>query len=191
MGIDFLLWFLFGLLVAYVAYKRKLRPSTLLPYQRGVLFLSGLPARDMGPGKHWIWIGKELLVYLDTRPTAVHVENQVVALTDGTVAVYSITAAAKVEDVRKALYSARNYNQVPGFLMLSSARRVLNSKSPAALMAGRESVNKEIIEDVIPRLAATGFTLSDFRLTQLSAGRPQQTPLNTEPQLPPGENRPN
>jgi hypothetical protein len=191
MNVDFLVWFLFGMIVAYIAYHRKLRPSTLLSYQRGVLFVRGMPSRDVGPGKYWIWIGKELLVYLDTRPIAVHVENQAVALADGTVAVYSITAAAKVEDVRKALYSARNYNHVPGFLILSSARRVLNSKSPGALIAGRASVEKDVVEDVIPRLVGAGFVLVDFHLTQLSIVRQQQTPLNSEPQPPPGGTRPN
>lgn len=182
---------LLGLLLALCAYYFKLASFTIMPYQKGILFVRGLPARDLGPGKYWLWPKKEFLLYLDTRPIAVHVENQVVTLTDGSTAVYSISGAASVVDARKAIYCARDYKHVPGFLFLSATRRILNSKAPAALMAGREGIEKEIVDSVMPRLASAGFAMDSFNITQLSTLQPQQTPASPEPRPAPKQNLPN
>lgn len=191
MGVDILAFFLLGVLAFSITYYCKLAPFTILPYQKGVLFVRGLSVRDVGPGKYWVWPRREFLVYLDTRPVAVHVENQVVTLANGSVAVYSISAGASVEDARKAIYRARDYEHVPGFLLLGAARRVLNSKAPGALVAGREGIEKEIVDSVTPRLADAGFSLDNFHMAQLSVVRPQQAPANPEPQPSPKENLPN
>jgi SPFH domain / Band 7 family len=140
----------------------------LLPYQRGILYKRGLPLRDVGPGKHRVRIGLEKIVFLDVRPVQVNFENRAVALQDGVTAVYGFSGSAEVRDVRKALYCAVNYTHVPAFILLCSARSVLNSYSSGQLRFNKETVTSEITSRAKSRLAANGFQLLGFQFTQLS-----------------------
>ena len=169
--ISLLFW---GGLIGLIWYfERRGKPTTvtLLPYQRGVLFRTGLPLRDVGPGKHRVWTGTELLVHGDTRPVSVNYENLVVALQDSTAALYGFSANAHVQDMRKAIYSARDYTSVPAFVLLRCARRHLNGCSAAALKLEREAIINRITDDATKRLAATGFALTslDRKSTRLNS----------------------
>jgi hypothetical protein len=187
--IDTLVAALFCLLFfRYINYRGRAQAVTLLPYQQGVLFVRGLPVRDVGPGTHRLHVGKEFLVHLDTRPIAVRVENQAVALQDGATAVYSISANAEVKDVRKVLYAARNFNQMPPYLLRRSARRVLNAGSSETLMTGATAIEKAIVAEADSRLAEAGFALSSFRLHQLIVNPPPEGPARAGSE-PPREER--
>lgn len=140
---------------------------TLLEYQRAVLYRKGFPVREVGTGRHLIFTGVEKLMVVDTRPIQVSYEDQAVALRDGSAALYGVSGAARVQDAQKAIYSAGNYNHVPAFVLLSCARFVLNGCTPAELKA-KEAVAERIVERAKPRLAAAGFELMSFRLTQFA-----------------------
>lgn len=171
-----------GLLALVWYFQRRGKPTTvsLLPYHRGVLFRMGLPVRDVGPGKHRVWSGTELLVHGDVRPISVNYENLVVALQDSSAALYGFSASAQVQDIRKAIYCARDYTHVPTFILLRCARRHLNGCSGAAIKLEREAIISRIGEDAQKRLAALGFSLISFRMTQLLVGTsPQQAPQTT------------
>ncbi|MFZ0635502.1 MAG: SPFH domain-containing protein [Candidatus Acidiferrales bacterium] len=146
------------------------RPTSviLLEYQRAVLYRRGLPVREVGPGRHWVWTGSEKLMIVDTRPIQVSYENQRVALADGSTAEYSISGTARVQGARKASYCARNYNQLPGFVLICCARLTLNGFTANQLRVGKDHVVEEIINRAKPRLAAAGFELLAFRISQLS-----------------------
>lgn len=162
--------FCFGFLLALVAlriYCGWRISATLVEYQRGVLFRRGVPVRDVGPGRYRVWTGFEKIMIVDTRPVQVNYENQAVALRERGAAIYSMSGSARAEDVRKALYAASNYNHVPEFVLLCCARFVLNDCT-AAELANRDAVAERIVSRAKPRLAAAGFELLSFRLTELS-----------------------
>src|SRR5271168_5347938 len=130
--------FWFALLIGVLALRIfGGRPGgvTLLEYQRGVLYRRGLPVSDLGTGRHLVFTGIDKVVSLDTRPIQFSYEDQAVALRDGSTAVYSISGAARVQDTRKALYSAGNFSHVPSFVMLCCAREVLNGSKGTQIKA--------------------------------------------------------
>lgn len=161
-----------GMLGVIFYFERYGRPTTvtLLPYQAGVLYRRGEPVRECGPGKHRVHSGIEVLIHLDVRPISVNYENQVVALQDGYVAGYGVSASARVRDVRKALYSARNYAHVPPAAVLRCTRKQLSMYSAHSLRAQQNAVVDEIAEQIRIRLDEAGFELLSFRLTQLVIG---------------------
>jgi hypothetical protein len=144
---------------------------TLMEYQRTVLFRRGLTVREVGPGRHWVFTGIEKLMIVDTRPVQVNYQDEPVLLRDGALAQYSISGSARVQDVRKALYSASNYNQVPAFVMLCCTRLVLNNCSSFDLNAGKEALSETITERAKPRLVSAGFEVISLRLTHLGVGQ--------------------
>lgn len=155
-------------LLALRRFRGGLSSITLLEYQRAVLYRRGLPVREVGPGRHRLWTGREKLVTVDNRPIQVSFENQGVALRDGSTAVYGITATARVQDTRKAIYCARNYNQMPSFVLLCSTRLVLNGLTASQLAGSKDVVVEEIINRAKQRLADAGLELLAFRFSQLS-----------------------
>jgi hypothetical protein len=140
---------------------------TLLEYQRAILYRKGLPVREVGTGRHLIFTGLEKLMIVDTRPIQVSYEDQAVSLRDGSSALYGVSGTARIQDARKAIYSAGNYNHIPAFVLLCCARIVMNASTAAELKA-KEAVVARIVERAKPRLAAAGFELLSFRLTQFA-----------------------
>jgi SPFH domain / Band 7 family len=176
----------FALLIAGITLLSRLGRLTtvaLLPYQRGVLFKQGRPTRDVGPGKYRVWAGRELLVHGDVRPISVNYENQCVALADGFAALYGFSASVEVRDIRKAIYSARNYTQVPPAVLLRCARRQLHLSSSSSIKVDKEGVANRISQSAKAKLADAGFELVSFRLPQLVIGTIQPTNPQTTPRL--------
>ncbi len=159
----------------------RLTTVVLLPHQRGVLFKQGRPVRDVGPGKYRVWAGRELLVHGDVRPITVNYENQVVSLADGFAALYGFSANVEVRDIRKAMYSARDFTQVPAAVLLRCARRQLHLSSSSSLKVDKDSVSNRITEAAKAKLTATGFELMSFRLPQLAVGTMQPVDPQTTP----------
>ena len=177
MSIAFTL-FCFAVIIGIVVsriYFGWLASVTLVEYQRGVLYSKGYPVRDVGPGRYRAWTGVKKIMIVDMRPVQVNYENRGVMLSDGASAIYSVSGSARVIDVRKAVYSAANYNNVPSFVMLCCARFVLNNCTSAEIAANKDAVVERIINRAKPRLAAAGFELISFRLPELSVAQVRTT----------------
>jgi len=145
---------------------------SLTPFQGGVLYRQGRPVKEVGPGRHRVFVGSEKIIFLDRRPIQVSIENRAVALADGVIAVYGFAASAEVNDVRKALYSSAAYNQAPAFVALCVSRRVLNRCSSDQFRMGRAALEEEMTAACRSRLAIMGFELLSFRITQLGVAAP-------------------
>lgn len=145
---------------------------TLSPFQSGMLYRRGKPIREAGPGRHRVFSGTEKIFFLDKRLIQVNVESRAVGLEDGAIAVYGFAASAQVGDVRKALYASANYTQIPAFISLCIARRLLNQCRTNQIVVGRAALEDEIASSCRSRLAAAGFDLISFRFTQLGIAAP-------------------
>jgi len=107
------------------------------------------------------------------RPISVTFENQVVTLQDGFAAACGFSANAQVVDIREAVYSARDYTQIPAAVLLRCARLHLNASNANSLKMERDSIVKRMGEDAKVRLKKDGFDLISFRLGQLVIGTTQ------------------
>ena len=171
LSILVLVWAMLAVRIFLLGPRGRRTTVTLLPYQKGILYRKGFPVGDVGPGKHRVWAGTELIVHGDTRPITVNYEKLIVGLRDGLAALYGFSANVQVQDMRKAIYSARNYPEAPPTVLLRCARRYLSAASGRTLNA--ESVANQISEDARKRLETAGFNLISFRITHLATGTPQ------------------
>jgi hypothetical protein len=157
----------FLLPVMFAFFFGKYSAVTLLEYQRGIIYWRGRPNQDVGPGRHRVWTGFEKLYQLDVRPVQVCYENQQVGLRDGTSAQYSFSGSAGVCDTRKAIYSSYNSNLIPAYVLLCCTRFVLNLSTSSQVKFQKDAILEQISERAKPRLAAAGFELLSFRISQL------------------------
>src|SRR5690349_14809843 len=99
----------FFALVIYLFVSRKLyRWHTLSEYQRGIIYRYGKPCWDVGPGTYKVRVGRDFLVIVDIRPQAFDLDQTAVSTLDGRTALYNIAGKTQIQDVRKAVYCARN-----------------------------------------------------------------------------------
>ena len=145
---------------------------TLLPFQSGILYKRGRPAREVGPGRHRVFLGSQKIIFLDIRPIQVKADHRAVALADGVTAVYGFAASAKVRDAKKAIYASATYSQLPAFVTLCVTRGVLGRCSADQIRIGQAALTEQIITACKARLAATGFELLSFRFSELLVAPP-------------------
>jgi hypothetical protein len=103
------------------------------------------------------------------RPIQFSSQERLVALADGTTAVYSFNMSAKVSDVRKATYASPNYTQFPAWVAVCTARSLLNTRPTSEFAKGHKALEAEISARCGKRLAEAGFELVSFQLTSFDA----------------------
>lgn len=145
---------------------------TLTPFQAGLLYRRGKPVREVGPGRHLVFIGIEKIIFLDRRPIQANFEDRAVTLADGAIAIYGFSVSAQVTDTKKAMYTSANYNQMPAFITLCVTRGVLNRSQTGRIVSDRAGLEEEMSNLCRSRLAASGFNLNSFTLTQFAIARP-------------------
>jgi len=153
-------------------YLGKYTSVTLLEYQSGIVYRNGYPARNVGAGLHRIWSGREKIFFVDARPIFVNLSNQVATLSDGSIFVYDVRGSALISDVKKTLYSAQNYNQLPAFIMVCAARSALNGMTSDEIKVLRNGITNAMNEAVRIKLRDAGFELSTFQVAKISIRPP-------------------
>jgi len=141
---------------------------SLLPFQSGILYRRGIPVRVVSPGRHRVFLGREKIVFLDTRPIEVKVESRAVGLVDGATAFYGFAASARVHDVQKAIHASGSYSELPAFVTLCVAREVLGRCNAEEVKLEQMRLNDEIRNRCSSRLAEAGFELLSFGFTGVS-----------------------
>ncbi|MFZ3263518.1 MAG: SPFH domain-containing protein [Terriglobales bacterium] len=168
----FIAWAILLGLIGTRRYVGNPTTVTLLQYQAGLMYRKGCLVRELDAGQHRVRAGVEKMVIVDKRPTMVSFENRGVALVDGATAVFGFSGSAEIRNVSRALYSARNYNEIPAFVLLCCTRLTLNGCTSGNLLASREALTDEVVAKARARLADAGFDLQSFRFTHLSIVAP-------------------
>lgn len=170
--VAFIAWAILLGLIGTRRYVGNPTSVTLLQYQGGLIYKKGRLVREVEAGQHRVWAGMEKMITVDKRPILVSFENRGVALSDGATAVYGFSGSAEIRDLSKVLYSARNYSDVPAYVLLCGTRLTLNGCTSGNLLASREALTEEVVANAKARLTTAGFDLQSFRCTHLSIATP-------------------
>ncbi|MGE5322847.1 MAG: SPFH domain-containing protein [Actinomycetota bacterium] len=158
-------------LIALLVYLQRLgKPSnhTLLQYQRGIIYRLGLPFKDVGPGRHRLWVGRDYLVYVDMRPQSFTRNLAGVATRDGELAAYSLAGKFQAKNARKAINCARDHKQAAIALIASTVRRMLNDYSSEDIKSHPQEICNNIIKAVQDGADRIGMEIPELRFTQLA-----------------------
>jgi SPFH domain / Band 7 family len=150
-------------LIVLLKVKGSPKRVILMEYQCGVVYRRGLPIRDVGPGRHWVWLPTEVIVVLDSRPIQVSFEREQLLRPDGSTGWYDVTGKAKLKDARKALYSMGNFEQLPGFVLRCCARLVVNELTGD----GSGDLDERVSALAKARLGEAGFELLSVKVSEL------------------------
>jgi len=158
----------FFALVIYLFVSRKLnRWHILSEHERGIIYRHGKPFQDAGPGTYKLRIGRDFLVVVDTRPVAFDRDQAAVSTLDGRTALYSVAGKTQIQDVRKAIYCARNSHQAALAKTVATVRRMLNDYGSEDIRFHTQTVCDNITQAICDSVGELGMAVSDFRLNQL------------------------
>jgi hypothetical protein len=162
--------FVFGvmgvILYLYIS-RRRNRWHTISEYQRGMFYRDGKLLGEVAPGTYKLRIGRDFLIFVDLRPEAFDLDQTAVSTLDGGTAFYSIAGKIEVQDVRKAIYCARNYYQAALVKTISTVRRMLNDYQSSDIKNHTQTVCDTITQAVQAAVAELGMKIFDLRLNHL------------------------
>ncbi len=114
-----------------------------------------------------------LVIYLfvsrivDIRPAAFDRDQAAVSTLDGRTALYSVAGKTQIQDVRKAIYCARNSHQAALAKTVATVRRMLNGYDSEDIRFHTQTVCDNITQAICDSMGELGMAVSDFRLNQL------------------------
>ena len=155
-------------LVVYLFVSRKLyRWHTLSEYERGIIYRHGKAFQDAGPGTYKLRKGRDFLAVVDIRPVAFNLDQAAVSTLDGRTALYGVAGKIQIQDVRKAVYCARNSHDAALAKTVATVRRMLNDYGSEDIRCHTQTVCDNITHVVCDSMGEFGIAVSDFRVNQL------------------------
>jgi len=94
-------------------------------------------------------------------------DEAAVSTLDGCTALYSVAGKTQIQDVRKAIYCARNPHQAALAKVVATVRRMLNDYDSKDIHFHAQTVCDNIAQAICGSVGELGMAVSDFRLNQL------------------------
>ena len=156
-----------GLVVYLIVTRRLNRWHTISEYERGIIYRNGQAFQEVGPGTYKLRKERDFLVFVDVRPEAFDWDQSAVSTLDGHTAVYSLAGKTQIQDVRKAIYCARNCHQAALAKTIATVRRMLNEYEAGDIRNHTEPLCDNIRQRVRDAVVELGMVVTDLRLDQL------------------------
>lgn len=130
-------------------------------YERGLMYKKARFERVLEPGRYVLWPWQHIhITRVDMRETSQTVQGQEVLTKDKVGVRVTLVAQYKVADPVMAMHAVENYvDQLYQDLQLT-LRESISSHTTEELLADRDALSVRLFEDVAPRAAQYGVTLS-------------------------------
>ena len=145
-----------ALLAAFFVLSR-LRKTTVLEYERGLLYDAGRFHSALGPGQYWIWTPTRSVTKVDMRQRISTVAGQEVLTGDGIAVKLSLVAQFRIADPALAVNAQMSYESALHTELQLAIRRLVSAEPLDALLEKRPQLGALLTEQV--RDAATTFGL--------------------------------
>lgn len=155
--------------------------SVIVPEQsRGLLFESGVLARELSPGRYAFWRAQRELAaeILDTRLTLMEVSGQEMLTKDKVSLRINLSVSYRVADAAKAYRSVRD---IQGEIYRSaqlSLRQAAGEKTLDELLENKEVLNQQLASELSPTLAAYGIEVARLGVKDIILPGDMRTLLN-------------
>lgn len=171
--------------LGFLAWKKEFIPTrgrvTLLEYQRGIFFHEGMPQGDADPGTHEVINGVDKIVYCDMRPQTI-TGNSIFATRDGAPISFGFTFVVQIRSPKLTIYSSVNHIQMATTIVVSKARRTINSVSAPELATARTEVEHSILQEADAASRKMGMAINSFALAGLQQMQAERTAGFSTPQ---------
>ncbi|MBN2086373.1 MAG: slipin family protein [Anaerolineales bacterium] len=133
--------------------------TTVLEYQRGLLYRGGKFRKALPPGRHWIFRPWESVTKIDVREEIVTIPGQEVLTADNVSVKASLALRFRVEDPALAVNRMAHFRDALYLAAQIAARNIVGSLPVEELLAKRMEIGKRLLEDCRPAAKEMGIDL--------------------------------
>jgi len=140
---------------------------TIYDHEVGLLYVSGMLRRSLGPGGHWILQPFAEVRKLDLRPRVVTVPGQEVLTSDNVSIKTSLLLRYRIEKPELAVQSATSFEEVLYADAQVALREIVGGMAIESLVSERLSLGTALEERLRPKATALGLLLESAGLKDL------------------------
>ncbi|HUQ82282.1 MAG TPA: slipin family protein [Gemmatimonadaceae bacterium] len=142
--------------------------TTVLEFERGLLYERGRFARLLTPGQYRLWAATSTVRKVDVRPKVTVVGGQEVLTADGIAVKASLAARYRVADPALAVNGIENYELALHTALQLALRTAIAAQPLEALLQVRTTLGKEITELSAQAATSAGLELISADLRDLT-----------------------
>jgi regulator of protease activity HflC (stomatin/prohibitin superfamily) len=142
--------------------------TTVLEFERALLYERGRFTRVLTPGQYRMWAATATMRKVDIRPRIATVGGQEVLTADGIAIKVSLAARYRVVDPALAVNGTESYELALHTALQLALRSAISAQPLEALLQARSTLGKEITEQTAPIAAASGLELLGADLKDLT-----------------------
>ncbi|MFO1372453.1 MAG: slipin family protein [Candidatus Competibacteraceae bacterium] len=157
------------LLIALIVllFKYGIKRSTILEYERGLLYDKGRFKKILEPGQYWYLPLLTVIHKLDMRPCFVSITGQEVLSADGITLKISLAAHYEITDPVVATNRARNFQDALYLELQLALREIIGSVDIDTLLKNRNEFSKKLLEMTENKAQALGLKLISVNLKDI------------------------
>ena len=146
----------------------RLRRTTVLEYERGLLYDAGRFHSALAPGQYWIWTPTRSVTKVDMRQRVSTVAGQEVLTADGLAVKLSLVAQYRVADPALAINAQTSYESALHTELQLAIRRLVSAEPIDALLEKRPQLGTLLTEQVRDAAKALGLELAQADVRDLT-----------------------
>lgn len=148
--------------------RGNLRPTVVFAYESGLRFERGKFIGAVGPGRYWLWLGRDVIQKVDTRQRVLSVSGQEVLSADGVALKVSVLASYRVSDPVRAILEFEHPEAALHANLQLALRGIIASSSVDDLLQRRADIGPELLKSVAASSATLGLELVSTDLKDLT-----------------------
>ena len=148
--------------------ERQFPRTTVLEFERGLLYERGRFTRVLAPGQYRMWAATSMVRKVDIRPRIANVGGQEVLTADGIAIKVSVAARYRVADPALAVNGVENYEIALHTALQLALRTAVSAQTLEALLQARTTLGNEITEQSAPVATSAGLELLGADLKDLT-----------------------
>ena len=148
-----------AVLAAWLFIASRLRRTTVLEYERGLLYDAGRFHSALAPGQYWIWTPTRSVTKVDVRQRISTVAGQEVLTADGIAVKLSLVAQYRIADPALAINGQASYESSLHTELQLAIRRLVSAEPIDALLQKRPELGALLTAQVRDAAKRLGLEL--------------------------------
>jgi regulator of protease activity HflC (stomatin/prohibitin superfamily) len=153
--------------LAVVFFKFGIRRTTILEYERGLLYATGKFGKILEPGQYWHSPLFTIIQKTDIRPRFVSITGQELLSTDGITLKVSLAAHYEITDPLSATHKTQNFQESLYLELQLALREIIGAADIDAILKGRNELSSKLLEIAAPKAMEIGLKLISVNLKDI------------------------
>jgi regulator of protease activity HflC (stomatin/prohibitin superfamily) len=141
--------------------------TTVFEYEKGIKYTNGELSGVVDAGRYRLWGGRTFILKNDMRPQPLLITGQEMPTKDNVGVRLSLAGHYQILDLRKAVHDTANFTHDLHMAVQLALRDVVAELTLDELMAGRKSLDAEVLKRASVKMGSLGLEIKDLALRDI------------------------